>query len=80
MSRLTETSIEDWRYQLADGGRRYVFEPEIGLFGPRGRLTVFEEDGAGGWQPVIGSSFSATAIEEFGDYLRRLADYLKGKK
>lgn len=81
MSRLiTAAHADEWRHQLADGGRRYVFEPETGLFGPRARLTVYEENGSGGWEPVIGATFSASVIEEFGDYLRRLADYLKGTK
>ncbi len=81
MNRLiTGAQADEWRYQLADGGRRYVIEPETGLFGPRGRITVYEENGTGGWEPVAGNTFSASVIEECGDYLRRLADYLKGLK
>lgn len=77
---ITAAQAEEWRYDLPGDGRTYRYEPITGLFAPRARMTVLEEDGAGGWQPVIGDTYSATAIEEFGDYLRRLADYLKGTK
>lgn len=75
---ITAAQAEEWRYDLRGDGHRYRFEPVTGLFMPRARMTVLEDDRAG--EPVIVTSFAADVIEEFGDYLRRLADYLKGNK
>lgn len=71
---------EDWRYALLDGDRQYVFGPHLGAFGPRAQVTVYEDDGTGGWEAVMGNDFSPSVIAEFGDYCVRLAKYLEGKE
>ena len=73
-------SDHEWRLSLHDGFREFAFEPEFSVFGRRAVLKVFEDDGNGGWEHVMGASFSADVIDEFGDYCKRLAAYLKGER
>lgn len=75
---MTNADAEDWRFSLADDGRWYVFEPADAP--PRAQLTVLEEDGYGGHEPVISAFFSPYDISELGEYCTQLADYLKGTR
>jgi hypothetical protein len=82
MTRLI-TDAEDWRYTLPSReyiSRQFVWEPDDGMSGRRARLTVYEDDGAGGWEGVMGATFNAETIAELGDYFTRLAAHLEGKE
>lgn len=78
MTRRLILDAEEWRHSLVDG-RRFAFEPVDGPYGPRVRMTVYEEDGAGGWEAVMGADFSPNAIAECGDYFMQVAAHLEGK-
>jgi hypothetical protein len=76
---MSLTATDEWRFHLNDRDRWFVFEPELGMFGKRARLTVFEGETSDNCEPVIGATFSAHDFDEFADRCTRLAKHLRGE-
>lgn len=79
MSRPQPAAADPRCHTLLDGNRQFVWEPDVSMFGSRARMTVYEDDGTGGWKNVMSPTFSTVDVDGLIDYLIGLRAHLKGQ-